>query len=87
MKSLKLLFKYEKFKNSIQNAISKFKNHPSIKMIISKIDPNKRFSFYPQRNKILKQIKNLDIEKGNTAKRYPNKIVKAKLLFLFKFLP
>ena len=56
-------------------------------MIISKIDANKRFSFYPQRNKILKQIKNLDIEKGNTAKSYPNKIVKAKLLFLFKFLP
>ena len=56
-------------------------------MIISKIDPNKRFSFYPQRNKILKQIKNLDIEKDNTAKRYPKKIVKAKLLFLFNFLP
>ena len=31
--------------NSVQNAISKFKNHPRIKMIIYEINPNKRFSF------------------------------------------
>ena len=33
--------------NPWQNAINKFKNHPSIKMVISKINPNKRFFFYP----------------------------------------
>ena len=33
--------------NPVQNEINKFKNYPSIKMIISKINPNKRFSFCP----------------------------------------
>ena len=30
--------------NLVQNAINKLKNHPFIKIIISKINPNKRFS-------------------------------------------
>ena len=47
--------------NPQQNAINKFINHPSIKMIKSKISPNKRFSFCPiPHNEILKQIKNLN---------------------------
>ena len=33
--------------NPVQNAINKFKNHPSIKTITSKINPNKRFFFTP----------------------------------------
>ena len=33
--------------NPVQNEINQFKNHPSIKVIISKINPNKRFSFCP----------------------------------------
>ena len=31
--------------NQVQNAIHQFKNNPSIKMIISKINLGKRFSF------------------------------------------
>ena len=74
--------------NPVHNAINKLKNHLSTKMIIFKLDPNKRFSFCPvPHHEILKQTKNLDTKKGNTAKRHPNKIVKAKLLLLFKFLP
>ena len=32
-------------KNPVQNAINRFKNHPSIKMIISKTNPKKYFLF------------------------------------------
>ena len=34
-------------KNPVRNAIGKFKNHPSIKMIIPKISTNKIFAFLP----------------------------------------
>ena len=54
-------------------------------MIISKIKTNKIFFFCPvSENEILNQIKNLDNKKG-IAKRYPNKIVKTKFLFLLNF--
>ena len=48
--------------NPIQNAINK--NLLSMKMIISKINPIKRFSICPVwYDEILKQIKNLDTQK------------------------
>ena len=57
-------------------------------MIISKIYPNKRFSFCQvSHNEILKLIKNLETKKTTQQNDTPTKIVKAKLLFLFKFFP
>ena len=54
------------------------------------INANKRFSFCEvSQYEILKQIKNLDTGKTMLAvfQPYPNKIVKAKLLFLSNFFP
>ena len=45
-KNFETAIEYE-MENLVQNAINNFKNHPSIKLIISKINPNKRFSFCP----------------------------------------
>ena len=71
--------------NPVQNVINTFENYPNIKMIISKIKTNKIFFFCPvSENETLNQIKNLDNKKG-IAKRYPNKIVKTKFLFLLNF--
>ena len=45
----------------VENAVEKFKNHPYMKMIIFKINPNKRYSFcLVSYDEILKQIKSLD---------------------------
>ena len=55
-------------------------------MIISQINPNKRFYFCPvPHNEILKQIKGLDTERSNTVKRYPDQIVKSKTPISFQF--
>ena len=62
-------------KNPVQNAIGKFKNHPSIKMRISKISTNKIFPFCPfPHNEILKQTKNLDTEKTIQQNDIPTKL-------------
>lgn len=67
--------------------ISKFKNHPGIKIIIFQINPNKRFSFCSVLHKeILKHTEKSRHWNSNIAK-HTNKIVKAKLLFLLKSLP
>lgn len=65
--------------NPIQNAKQiKHKNHHSIKIGISKTNPNNRLSFCPVlHDETLKQIKNL-AKKSNRAKQYPNIIVKAE---------
>ena len=42
--NFKTTFEY-KTENPVQSRINKFKNHPSTKMTISKINPNKRFLF------------------------------------------
>ena len=34
-------------KSTVENATKKFENYPSIKMILSRIKPNKRFCFCP----------------------------------------
>ena len=44
--NVKTAIEYE-IDNPVQNAINNFKNHLSIKMIMSKINPNKRFAFCP----------------------------------------
>ena len=52
---------YYETENPVQNSINKLKNHPSVKIIISKIYMNKRFTFCPVlQNEILKQVKYLD---------------------------
>ena len=71
--------------NSVQNAINKFKNCSSIKMI-SKINLNKRFCFCSvQHNKILKQIKNLDTEKAIEQNDIPTKLLKQNSYFFSNF--
>ena len=55
MKTLRLLLN---MKWKIHTKCNKLKNHPSIEMVVSKINPNKEFSFL--HNEILKQIENLD---------------------------
>ena len=53
--------------------MSKFKNYPSIKLIISKVNPNKRLFFPVPHNEILKQIKNL-----NTKRKQYDKAISYK---------
>ena len=51
--------------NTVQNRKNKLKNHPSIKILISTINPNKGFSFcLVSCNEILKQMANLDTKKA-----------------------
>ena len=64
-----------KIERPVQNAKkNKFKNCPSIKMIMSKRNPNKRFSFFlVPSNEILKQTIKLDIEKTKQKNNIPRK--------------
>ena len=62
------------------NSINKFKNHPSIKMIISKLNPNERISFLPsfvQWN--FKTNQNLDTKKTIQENDIPTKLLKQNL--------
>ena len=52
-----------KTENPIQKAINKFKNHPSIQMLRSKLNLNKIYFCTNLHNEILKQIENLDTKR------------------------
>ena len=45
MKTIPRNRKSSETENPVQSRINKFKNHPSTKMTISKVNPNKRFLF------------------------------------------
>ena len=63
--------------NLVKNTTHKFKNLPSIKMIISKLSPNRIFPFCPVSvNEFLKYIKNLDSEKAIQQNYIPTKLLK-----------
>ena len=49
--------------NTVQNRKNKLKNHPSIKILISTINPNNSFCLVSC-NEILKQMANLDTKKA-----------------------
>ena len=71
--------------NPIQNTINK--NLLSMKMIISKINPIKRFSICPVWcDEILKQIKNLDTQKVIQQNKIPAKLLKENFYFFSDFL-
>ena len=66
--------------NPVQNAISKFKNHPSIKVMISRTNSSKKISFCPvSHNETLKQIKHFDTKKAIQQNNISTK------LFFFEF--
>ena len=51
--------------NPVENILNKFKNHPGMKILISKINSNKGFSFcLVSCNEILKQIAKLDTKRA-----------------------
>ena len=55
-------------------------------MTISKINPNKRFSFYLiSHNEILIQIENLDTEKAIQQNNIPTKFLKQNSYFISNF--
>ena len=71
--------------NTVQKTINKFKDHPRIKMILSKINPNKRFSFHAfPHSEILNQIKSLDTEKS-IQQNIPAKLLKQNSHFFSNF--
>ena len=74
--------------NPVKNAINKFKNYPSMKLIISKIKLCKRCSIWPvSYNGILKQIKNLDTKRSNTTKTRSQQYCYEKKCLFTNFSP
>ena len=64
------------------NSINKFKKLPSTKMVISKTNPNKRFSLCQVSNEgSLKQIKNVDTRKAIQQNTIPTKLLKQESYF------
>ena len=63
--------------HQVENALNKFRNHPSIIMIKNKRKTNQCFSFGPVRyGDILKKANNLDTAKAPQQSDVPTKILK-----------
>ena len=61
----------------VQNAISKYRNHPSVVIIKEKNNLSGKFSFsLVQYDDILKKVRNLDTAKASKQTDIPNKILK-----------
>ena len=63
---------FQKTDDPVLNAINKYKNHPSIVMINSKIEPESIFSFKTvQYEDILRKTKNLNVSKASQQSDIP----------------
>ena len=61
----------------VQNAISKYRNHPGVVIIKEKNNLSEKFSFsLVQYDDILKKVRNLDTAKASKQTDIPNKILK-----------
>ena len=63
---------FQNTNDPVLNSINKYKYHPSIVMIKSKIDPQKKFSFTSE--DVLRKIKSLNILKASQQSYIPTKI-------------
>ena len=67
---------FQKTGDPISDAITKYKDHPSILMIKSKIDSQSKFSFSPvEYEDVLKKVKNLNVSKASQQSDIPTKIL------------
>ena len=67
---------FEETDDPIYNAINKYKDHPSILMIKSKIDQQSKFSFSQvQYEDVLKKVKNLKVSNASQQSDIPTKIL------------
>ena len=57
---------FQKMNDPVLNAISKYKYHPSIVMMKSKLDPQRKFSFTSmQYEDVVRKIKSLNVSKAS----------------------
>ena len=67
---------FQKTSDPVLNAINKYKHHPSIAMIKSKTDPQKKLSFISvQYEDVLRKIKSLNVSKVSQQSDIPTKIL------------